>query len=560
MDYKDIKANVLRRYPKAIVHMKSQFPEKFGFVFGAGLSSSFKVPTWKELVDLIAKDSKVSGEELLKDSADSTSPFQTQMLFEHYRKQRYGGLNSINSRDREREVTIIAEWLDIIRNLLYKNKDTSFEKKLAEHPYFNMLIPAIKKTKLTVNYNFDDLIEKALFVTTKKEREAQIGRGEDIKEYSRGYESVTNASLQFRSTKSIIYHPNGIIPERTLEIPSDRFIFSEHEFADQILDMLAGDFSTLLNHFSKNTCLFIGLSLDDQTLRNLLRQTARLNPGHYHYYVKYITDDEDLTEDSKNAILFANFKVYNLITLFLNAEEIAAITDLINMADDNFHDFAQEHGVRINYPYYLTGPLGVGKSTSIAYFRNLVTYDEWIEPRLEILSKPWQNLTAKEQEVADNWIINQFKLKNDNIRHKKYGLILLDRGPLDPLAFTKDEEWSVKAKKLLAAICPGKALWKVEDGCIILLSGDPSELALRLKLTKRTGYNKNKLIKMEKSLKKAYDQNCISIIDTKNLSPAEVAQRIAEIIHLDNYEYVNLHERLQKIGDNTDISCDLKKD
>jgi len=422
INLEETKAYILKRHPKAIVHMRSQFPEKFGIVFGAGLSQAFNIPTWQKLVQYISKDENIQAENLLRESSDTTLPFQTQMLFEHFRKKRYGTDDHIITRNRELDYTILAEWFEIIRNNLYKNKHPDFEKALSDHPYLKKYIPIIKQTNITVNYNFDDLLEKALFITHRNEKKLNDNHDDDEKEWSKGYESVTNASLQFRSTNSIIYHPNGSIPEKQMEIPSDRFIFSEHEFADQLLDMLAGDFSTLLNHFSKNTCLFIGLSLDDQTLRNLLRQTARSNPGHYHYYIKYLPKSDELTEESKNAIKLANFKVYNLITLFLDDGEIAALGELISISDQSFCDFAQINGVKIKYSYYLTGPIGVGKSTAISYFRNLITYDEWLEPRPDLLSKPWKELKEIEKKYTDNWIASQFKLKNDNLRYKNFGL------------------------------------------------------------------------------------------------------------------------------------------
>jgi len=64
---------------------------------------------------------------------------------------------------------------------------------------------------------------------------------------------------------------------------------------------------------------------------------------------------------------------------------------------------------------------------------------------------------------------------------------------------------------------------------------------------------------MEETLKKAYDHECIKVIDTKNLSPSEVAKRIAEIIHLSDYKFVDLHDRLKKIRDNAELKCELKK-
>jgi len=232
--------------------------------------------------------------------------------------------------------------------------------------------------------------------------------------------------------KSIIYHPNGVVPSVYMEAPTDRIVFSEASFADQLIGHSSGDNAGLLNHLSKNTCMFVGLSLEDESLRSLLVQSARTNPGNYHYYVMY-TGENGLEEKHKEAIRNTNFKVYNLITLFMGNDEISLLADLLTVEREEFCDFAEEHNINLLYRYYMTGPLGVGKSTSINYMRNLIVYDEWLEPRLPILGKPWDQLTVDEKEEADNWIIDQFKLKNTKLRHKTEGIFLIDRGPLDPL-------------------------------------------------------------------------------------------------------------------------------
>ena len=103
-----------------------------------------------------------------------------------------------------------------------------------------------------------------------------------------GFESITNPWTQFRRTEAIIYHPNGVVPQNILEMPSDRLVFSEASYAEQLMGIFAGDHAGLLNHLSKHTCLFIGLSLDDETLRSVLMQAARSCPGNFHYYVYYV--------------------------------------------------------------------------------------------------------------------------------------------------------------------------------------------------------------------------------------------------------------------------------
>ena len=107
-----------------------------------------------------------------------------------------------------------------------------------------------------------------------------------------------------------------------METPSDRFIFSEASYADQIIGISTGESASLINHFTKNTCLLVGLSLEDQRLCNVLAQVARSNPGNYHYYVHYLPPGSAQDGDQREAVLRTNFHVYNLITLSLNDDEI----------------------------------------------------------------------------------------------------------------------------------------------------------------------------------------------------------------------------------------------
>jgi hypothetical protein len=328
-------------------------------------------------------------------------------------------------------------------------------------------------------------------------------------------------------------------------------VFSEASFVKQLMGIFAGDQAGLVSHLSKNTCLLIGLSLEDDTLRNVLMQAAHSCPGNFHYYVHYIAPGATLSGEARRAITLANFKVYNLITLFLNDEEICALGELIdidNCVSNEFCDFAAQHGIAVQFRFYVIGPLGVGKSTTINYLRNLVVLDEWLEQRLAILAKPWDDLTDVEKKTADDWIVNQFKRKNDKLRNEREGIYVLDRGPLDPVIFTPDAEWNDKAQRLLNALCPDQVPWRVENGKVVFLKGESSELALRMVLTKREDYTANKLARMDERLEKVYGVNGVTYFDTRGLTPSDVARRVAEIVHIEPYNPpCDLHQRLQDI-------------
>lgn len=554
MELEDKHREILEKYPRAIVHMRAQLnreKHRFGLVFGSGLSKSFGLPMWKSLVTDIANDEEIGAGFLLgRDSPSDSLSYITEMIYQHYKKRKIDVANQVATdpfKLRAAEFEIAGQWIEIIRRHLYKGVNRDFKSQIDQHPYFKKLIPIIKKSQMTVTYNFDDYIERSLVLL----------RDDQEKSDSKGYEVVTTPWTQFRRENAVIYHPNGIVPYENMEVPSDRIIFSESTFADQILGQSGGEDVGLLSHLSKNTCLFVGLSLQDETLRGLLSKSAKKNPGSYHYYIMYMNGDDESSEHQQ-AIRHTNFQVYNLITLFLDDKGIAALSDLISVDDDDFKDFAAQHAVEINYRFYLTGPLGVGKSTTIHHVRNLLTYDEWLEQRISILAKPWDLLTEAEKIEADSWILNQFKLKNKRLRHDSGGVFVIDRGPMDPIAFTPDSERKEKAKKLIEAYSPGQSNFEVMPGTLLFLEGNVDELEIRLKMSNREAYTADRLRGMVDDLLEVYGEENVRKFDTTGMSVEQMVKSISEIIHLHDYQPMDMQTRLQKLAeqgeDNEDVN------
>ncbi len=536
-------AKILQEYPRAVVHMRRQVQEgRFGFVFGSGISQSFEVPTWEALIQSLARDRQIQGVRLLSVlPPHAGAPYRTEMLFEHFRKKQHDRHGRRDYGKRRREFEIAAKWRELVRKHLYAKAPSNMTAAFKAHQYLQACLPLIRRSSLTVTYNFDDFLEQALHQTQPRDQRAE----------SRGYETVTNAWMQFRREDSIIFHPNGVIPQKPMETPSDRFVFSEGSFVEQMMGIFAGDDAGLLHHLGKHTCLLIGASLEDETFRSSLARSAMRNPGNYHYYVRFLEDQEIIDQHKRQAISMANFKVYNLITLFLHVGEIRSLVELLNTdrySRRNLATFAEEHGVRVNYRFYISGPMGVGKSTTINQFRNLRALDEWLEPRPEKLAKPPGTLSDEEVRALDTWIAKQFRLKNYILKDECEGIFVMDRGPLDPLAFTDEQAWTKKARYLLNRICPQRAKYKVQEGRVILLTGDSEELALRMLLTSREQYTKKKLKRNAELLAQAYCGDGVVTVDTKGRTPREVAQRVAEIIHLEKYNPpYDLHQRLEDI-------------
>ena len=372
---------ILKEYPRALLHMRAQAVHgRFSLILGAGLSKQFGVPDWPKLVQAIAKDSAVQGEKILERFEGKGSlPYKTELLFQHFRSREANGPRSSAVGSPEFENITAAKWLKICQAHLYKNTPGDLNKAIEKHAYLPKLVPIIQDASITITYNFDDFVERALF-TMKASQDRGLG-----------YETVTSPWTQFSRRKAVIYHPHGMLPKELMEFPRDRLVFSESSYAKLFLGALAGDFSFLLNHTSKNTCLIVGSSLEDEDLRNLLIQTAQGNPGNPHYHVHFVGAGDSIVKDEAEAIRRTNFQVHNLVTLFLGEAEIAALADLLHenfIADSDLADALTELDTTAKYHFYLTGPVGVGKSTAATQLRSLMVLEEWVEPRPGLLAKP----------------------------------------------------------------------------------------------------------------------------------------------------------------------------
>lgn len=539
-DYK-----VLKDYPRPIVHMRQQLlaNKKFGLVLGAGVSKHFGLPNWNELINQIAEDPEIDGLEIMNYKTGSPQASITQMLYEHFKS------NEIEKRGqtgvpvtKEMESSIYKKWRNIIHTELWKGFKEDFLKQ-GHHPFLDPFVEIIKKSSLTINYNFDDTIQ-----TIINDRKSPADKRNGVKLF----ETVWDARLQFQNNQGIIYHPNGFLPRNLIEGASENLVFSEDSFADQLIASMTGHYSTLLHHLSKNTCLFIGLSLEDNTLKHLLRQNALINPGHYHYYVAYTPDKSALKPAQKVAIRESNFELYNLITLFLNQEEIKELGELLLMGDSEFRNAATANKVSTKFIFYVTGAVGCGKTTTLQYFRNLATFSEWPEQKHPLLAKPFDQLTNDETLEVDGWINEMFFLKNLNLNNLTEGITVIDRTPLDPLTFTKDDqtEWKKKAENLNDAIGLSENSFRIVKGQVLLLKGNCEIISNRIKARQKLAtkeYDSNSINVMYQKFEKVFGGIPIREITTVDLSIHEVVKKVARVIHMDAYQEHDLHGVLDEL-------------
>lgn len=369
-DLTPVEIQVLRDHAKAIVHMRRQKDEgRFGLVFGAGIGLDIDLPNWSDLVQRIADHPKISGRDAIQDieGIDQSLAIQIQKLYEWYRMRRISGRGDEGDIFHHREKALIAQWREIVTECLYRDQEADFtpEKIKNKHPYLTEYVPLIELSDVTVNYNFDETLQ-LLMAGSETSR---TGR----KQFQRRFKTISKGAMRARAIYPVIYHPNGFLPRNLIE-STDPIVFTEESFADQLLQMTQNREDFLMSHFGAKTCLLIGLSLSDANLKHLLRRNATANPGQCHYYVCFC-DRNKPGDGARKALLHANFQVYNLVTLFLNRKEIAALGTLLSMSDDSLRQAAEELNINLKYLFYVTGPMGVGKSTCLSNLYSLTTYD-----------------------------------------------------------------------------------------------------------------------------------------------------------------------------------------
>ena len=539
MNFNQLSQQMMRNYARAIIHLREQKRlKRFGLVFGAGISTDFGFPSWNELVNRIAKDKRVNGHKMIAKAGNHSSV--SQILYQNYRAKALAELpEGFDQYDRLHSY-LQAGWHRIIHDALYADVPNNINELQNRDPYLKEFINIIKESPLTVNYNFDDTLQTLL----------SESRTEDERKKKRGFRTVWSADIQLHAQNGVIYHPNGYLPRDFRERPSDDLIFLENTFGDQLIESAAGHYAALAYHLSQNTILFVGLSLEDSTLKHLLRRNAKLHPGHVHYYIHFLQDPDALDDEHRRAIRDANFEVYNLITLFLDREGIRTLGRLLTVSEDDIGMFAEDVGVPTSYKFFLTGSVAVGKSTAVRHFRSLLTHDEWLEKKIPEMDRdPNQVQDANKIREIDEWIAQQWRLKNFTLNHStRQGIHLIDRCPLDAIAFTPENQWKEKASFTRERITPKEPQTQLCKGQILLLVGDPEVMAVRaLKLQKQV--TPEELYKRQEFLRVVYDRAVCGIVelDTREKSIARVAKEVCRAIHLADYQECDLQRRLEEI-------------
>lgn len=225
------------------------------FFLGAGVSISAGGPSWEMLLRKIMRKYKRIGRQ---------SDF----------KKIYGscGMSPIilgryvasNKKMLER----ISEYLQ--RYVLYKNvhpEDSELIKAICEAvvgPANDERIVAAGSVESIITYNYDDMVETALEKCGIKTARAYMKN-------------------RIKKDEFPVYHVHGIIPQEKQDIISTP-ILGEKEYHQIYRESYQWSNVEQLHALDRNTCFFIGLSMNDPNLRRLLDISRSGSDNDYHHF------------------------------------------------------------------------------------------------------------------------------------------------------------------------------------------------------------------------------------------------------------------------------------
>lgn len=515
------------------------------------MSDDLGIPKWRSLIESIEK-------ELDYDSGSSPESYRAEQLFQHYKKNRTDQLGW-GKGDRI-DAAILSGWRETVAKCLYekfRNKkggfnESAYEDKIKQHPYLTALGRVAQKSQLVVTHNFDDALEVAInsdpTVTAPP---------------ARRYHSFWRPEPFLRRGLVNIYHPNGFTPLIPGLRGSENLILTEASFADHLANTNTEESHFFVRHLADKTCLIIGHSLADGTLKNALRQHANQRPGHVNYYVHWVADGErSLSDDQRNAIREANFETYNLVTLFANSAEIAEILNIVAMGDHELEGLLAHHVVESRYVYYIVGAVSSGKSTMLRNLRDLTTVEEWPGKMPPVMNRPSLGLATTQEQLIDRRLEQAIWNKNTEIRDIKTGIVAVDRAPLDFIAFPSrpKETPGVTARKRSDAVLKRLSAHGWREFCsgqVLVVRADAEVLVGRQ--LQRGGRTTAEEVSSGKTFRYLKRQRDImldiyraavmagSVVDTDRCSVAVSVKAAARIIHFGEYRPFDFVGRLKTL-------------
>jgi SIR2-like protein len=538
--------------PVWITHMWQRRIEhsRLGLVLGAGVSDDADIPMWGELVTRLMASANFPDDRMAAHKNDGLTPtLLAEMAYRRHFDSQTEAHSDMVAKFRRYQVD--ASWCLKIHACLYeKVMGKTFAEIAEKHVYLEPLAELICKSQFAVTFNFDDIVDEAVITYADK------GRGQNP-------EIIVRPKIETRKDAPIIYHINGKLPREELRGRSEQVLLTEDAFADILLSPNSHDAEFVINKFAVRTFLLLGVSLTDNSLKNLLRSAAKRNPSNHHFIVYFEDDDRPPRSKEVRQDLFdANLHVYNLISIFLSRSEIKALIQMLNLdiRDAEFENQLRHIAkVKIDRKYYLVGSVAAGKSSTLEALRCFTTHEEWKGRVPAEMYLKDETLDEEQQRKVDQFLYPQLTQKNRRMSSEYPALRVMDRAYLDLFAFSKSsEEIKRKAIRLKEEVdCWGGHF---QDGQIFFLTASVEEFKERLAKRalptgdgKKIQYDPESLIAQDAKLRKIYKPEPKSTFDTSEMVGAETAKKIARAILLGPYEAFDFAARLAQICKDGDL-------
>jgi hypothetical protein len=526
--------------------------KRLGLVLGAGVSYDAGIPMWEELVGRLATAANVPADRMkLHKDARIPETYLAEILFRKHSDEEKLNSESFNSKNKVHHIN--SSWKEKIRKCLYRDVDgKDFKEILKDHPYLKDLAKLVCESRFAVTFNFDDIVDEA--VVTRVEELTKDRSDVAVPEI------IYFPKVETRKNAPVIYHINGSLPRDELRRSSEKIILTEDAFADILLSPSSHEAEFVINQFSIRTFLLLGISLGDNSLKNLLRSSARRNPANHHFIVFHERDGAGRSIEERSDIFEVNLNVYNLISIFLTTSEIAAFIRILNEQDGAAFDRTLSKILKkekTDRKYYLVGSVAAGKSSALDRLRCFTTYEEFGGRVPAAMYKNDKTITPEEQEIIDEFLFPQLISKNTNMYRAHSGIRVTDRACLDLFAFSQGEKTEILRKAILLKEWLGSVSGTpLQSGQIFFLRASEEVLEERLarRGTKRrerdqgiTRFDTGTLLKQEEDLLRIYRMSPEETIDTTRVSLEETVKNIARTILLGPYEPFDFAARLDEI-------------
>jgi hypothetical protein len=204
-----------QQLPVWLCHMWQRLERRrFGLILGAGVSVDAGCPKWRDLVGRLTA--------MFPTAATAFTAHRAAGLAETYITQIAFSLHEAISRaaslvpQRLEQYQVDSTWMEMVHEALYRDiTGLSFDQISQRHPYLTALGRLVCRTDLTVNFNFDDLVDEAAINSARDRNKEQP-------------EIISRAKIETRKGASVIYHINGHLPREARRRRSEGLVFTEH--------------------------------------------------------------------------------------------------------------------------------------------------------------------------------------------------------------------------------------------------------------------------------------------------------------------------------------------